>query len=167
MPPEDGIEKAAVLLISLGEERAAEVLKHVGPREVQKIGHAMAALKSVPRTRVEAVAATYADLGVAPGGRVVLHTCENSYEADAVVLATGWNENVMAHPFLSGLARDYDLPTVVHGTFPDLDEALCWKAPEFPPTLHVAGLPAQLVVGPAGRNFVGARFAAKAIMSRM
>ena len=55
MPPEDGIEKAAVLLISLGEERAAEVMKHLGPREVQKIGHAMAALKSVPRTRVEAV----------------------------------------------------------------------------------------------------------------
>ncbi len=55
MPGEDGIEKAAILLVSLGEEQAAEVLKHLGPREVQKIGHAMAALKSVPRTRVETV----------------------------------------------------------------------------------------------------------------
>jgi len=55
MPGEDGIKKAAILLVSLGEEQAAEVLKHLGPREVQKIGHAMAALKSVPRTRVETV----------------------------------------------------------------------------------------------------------------
>ncbi len=56
MPPsDDGLEKSAILLISLGEDHAAEVLKHLGPREVQKLGHAMAALKSVPRARVEAV----------------------------------------------------------------------------------------------------------------
>ena len=53
--PEEGLEKSATLLITLGEDLAAEVLKHLGPREVQKIGHAMAALKSVPRTRVESV----------------------------------------------------------------------------------------------------------------
>jgi len=52
---EEGIEKAAVLLVSLGEEHAAEVLKHVGPREVQKLGHAMATLRKVPRARVEEV----------------------------------------------------------------------------------------------------------------
>jgi flagellar motor switch protein FliG len=55
MPPEDGVEKSAILLLSLGEEHAAEVLKQLGPKEVQKLGHAMALLKSVPRTRVEAV----------------------------------------------------------------------------------------------------------------
>ena len=53
--PEDGMEKSATLLIALGEDRASEVLKHLGPREVQKLGHAMALLKSVPRTKVEAV----------------------------------------------------------------------------------------------------------------
>src|SRR5512145_2815485 len=53
--PEEGLEKAATLLIALGEDHAAEVLKHLGPREVQKIGHAMALLKSVPRAKVEAV----------------------------------------------------------------------------------------------------------------
>ena len=41
-PPDDGLEKSANLLIALGEDLAAEVLKHLGPREVQKIGHAMA-----------------------------------------------------------------------------------------------------------------------------
>jgi flagellar motor switch protein FliG len=55
MPPEDGVEKSAILLLSLGEEHAAEVLKQLGPKDVQKLGHAMALLKSVPRTRVEEV----------------------------------------------------------------------------------------------------------------
>lgn len=53
--PEEGLEKAATLLIALGEDQASEVLKHLGPREVQKLGHAMASLKSVPRTKVESV----------------------------------------------------------------------------------------------------------------
>lgn len=51
--PEEGIEKSAMLLLSLGEDAAAEVLKHLGPREVQKLGHAMANIKSVPRQKVE------------------------------------------------------------------------------------------------------------------
>ena len=55
MPADEGIEKSAILLIALGEDHASEVLKHLGPKEVQKLGHAMAALRSVPRTRVEEV----------------------------------------------------------------------------------------------------------------
>jgi flagellar motor switch protein FliG len=53
--PEDGMEKSATLLIALGEDHAAEVLKHLSPREVQKLGHAMALQKTVPRARVESV----------------------------------------------------------------------------------------------------------------
>lgn len=51
----DGIEKGAMLLLTLGEDEAAEVLKHLGPREVQKLGSAMAQLKRVPRETVESV----------------------------------------------------------------------------------------------------------------
>jgi flagellar motor switch protein FliG len=51
--PEEGVEKSAMLLLSLGPDAAAEVLKHLGPREVQKLGHAMAAIKSVPREKVQ------------------------------------------------------------------------------------------------------------------
>ncbi|MCK9990693.1 MAG: flagellar motor switch protein FliG [Rugosibacter sp.] len=51
----DGIEKSAILLLTLGQNEAAEVLKSLGPAEVQKIGHAMAALKQVPRSRMESV----------------------------------------------------------------------------------------------------------------
>ena len=40
----NGTDRAAVLLLALGEENAAEVLKHMGPKEVQKVGAAMAAM---------------------------------------------------------------------------------------------------------------------------
>jgi flagellar motor switch protein FliG len=51
----DGINKAALLLMSLGEEEAIEALRFLGPREVQKISTAMAALKEVTRGAVDAV----------------------------------------------------------------------------------------------------------------
>jgi flagellar motor switch protein FliG len=53
--PDEGLEKSAMLLLSLGEDEAAEVLKHLGPKEVQRLGHAMAQMKAVPREKVEAV----------------------------------------------------------------------------------------------------------------
>nr|WP_067287602.1 flagellar motor switch protein FliG [Marinobacterium profundum] len=55
----DDIEKAAILLISLGEADAAEVLKHLGPKEVQRIGYAMTRLNNVPQSRVEAVVSDF------------------------------------------------------------------------------------------------------------
>ncbi|MBL8397770.1 MAG: flagellar motor switch protein FliG [Candidatus Accumulibacter sp.] len=55
MAADDGVEKSAILLISLGTDQAAEVLKLLGPKEVQKLGQAMAALKSVPRDRMDTV----------------------------------------------------------------------------------------------------------------
>jgi flagellar motor switch protein FliG len=51
----DPVEKSAILLLSLGSDEAAEILKNLGPKEVQKLGHAMAALKQVPRERIEEV----------------------------------------------------------------------------------------------------------------
>jgi flagellar motor switch protein FliG len=53
--PDDGVEKSAILLLSLGENEAAEVFKHLGPRDVQKLGAAMAKLKNVSRDKVEDV----------------------------------------------------------------------------------------------------------------
>src|SRR5690554_2775636 len=49
------LERAAILLMSLGETDAAQVLKHMGPKEVQKIGLAMSQLQNVSRADVEAV----------------------------------------------------------------------------------------------------------------
>ena len=50
-----GGERAAVFLMSLGEEAAAEVLRHMGPKEVQRLGIAMANLSSVSRGEVSEV----------------------------------------------------------------------------------------------------------------
>ena len=55
----DPVDKAAVLLLSLGEEDAAEILKHLGPKEVQRIGSAMTQLKNVTRDQVENVLNTF------------------------------------------------------------------------------------------------------------
>ncbi|MEL1264262.1 flagellar motor switch protein FliG [Pseudoxanthomonas putridarboris] len=48
----NGVQKAAVLLLSLGEEDAAEVLKHMNAKEVQKLGIAMATISGVSREQV-------------------------------------------------------------------------------------------------------------------
>ena len=50
---ERGCEDAAILLMSLGEEEAAEVFKHLAPKEVQRLGETIAKMKAVPRERVE------------------------------------------------------------------------------------------------------------------
>jgi len=51
----NGTDRAAVLLLTLGEDNASEILKHMGPKEVQKLGSAMAAMTNVPRDQVTLV----------------------------------------------------------------------------------------------------------------
>jgi flagellar motor switch protein FliG len=51
----EGLNKAALLLMSIGESEAAEVFKYLGPREVQKIGATMATLKNVTREQLDNV----------------------------------------------------------------------------------------------------------------
>jgi flagellar motor switch protein FliG len=50
-----GIEKAAVFLRSIGEADASQVLKHMAPKEVQKVGQVMATLTNVSRGEVQTV----------------------------------------------------------------------------------------------------------------
>ena len=50
-----GSERAAILLMTLGEKEAAQILKHMGPKEVQKLGHAMAVMSNVTKEQVNAV----------------------------------------------------------------------------------------------------------------
>ena len=47
-----GVEDAAILLMSLGEEEAAEVFKHLEPKEVQSLGEAIARMKAVTKERI-------------------------------------------------------------------------------------------------------------------
>lgn len=57
----DGLTNSAILLLSLGEEQAAEVFKQLAPKEVEKIGAAMAALGNVTRDRIEGVLKSFAN----------------------------------------------------------------------------------------------------------
>ena len=59
------LERAAILLMSMGEKDAAEILKQMGPKEVQKVGSAMSALKSVSQDTVSGVLSQF------------LHECGN------------------------------------------------------------------------------------------
>lgn len=47
-----GVEDAAILLMSLGEEEAAEVFKHLEPKEVQHLGEAIARMRAVTKERI-------------------------------------------------------------------------------------------------------------------
>ncbi len=49
-----GLNKAAILMLALGEECASEVMRHLGPREVQKLGIAMASMTAIPHDDVAA-----------------------------------------------------------------------------------------------------------------
>jgi flagellar motor switch protein FliG len=53
----NGAQRAAILLLTLGEQDAAEVLKHLSARDVQAVGTAMATLSNVSRDQVEGVLA--------------------------------------------------------------------------------------------------------------
>ena len=52
---EKGLEDAAILLMTLGEEEAAEVFRHLNPKEVQGLGETIARMKTVSRDRIESV----------------------------------------------------------------------------------------------------------------
>jgi flagellar motor switch protein FliG len=52
---DSGLENAAILLMSLGEAEAAEVFKHLSPKEVQRLGETIAGMKTVTRERVDGV----------------------------------------------------------------------------------------------------------------
>ena len=52
---DQGLEDSAILLMSLGEEQAAEVFRHLEPKEVQRLGEAIAKMRSITRDRVDAV----------------------------------------------------------------------------------------------------------------
>ncbi|MGC4062901.1 MAG: flagellar motor switch protein FliG [Aquabacterium sp.] len=58
---EQGIEDAAILLMSLGEEEAAEVFKHLEPKEVQSLGETIAKLKTINKDRINSVLDRFAE----------------------------------------------------------------------------------------------------------
>jgi flagellar motor switch protein FliG len=58
---EQGVLDSAILLLAMGEEAAAQVLRQLNPREVEKLSQAMAGLKATPRARVDEVLVKFHD----------------------------------------------------------------------------------------------------------
>jgi flagellar motor switch protein FliG len=51
----EGVDKAAILLLSLTEDDAAQILKHLEPKQVQKLGTAMAQIDDMTQGKITAV----------------------------------------------------------------------------------------------------------------
>ena len=62
---EEGLNNAAIFLMSLGEEEAAEVFKHLSPKEVQKLGETIAQMRSVSREKVDEVINKFSNVAAA------------------------------------------------------------------------------------------------------
>ena len=56
---DDGVMRSAILMLALGEDEAAEVMKFLSPKEVQKLGAAMSTMKSVANEQVETVVSEF------------------------------------------------------------------------------------------------------------
>jgi flagellar motor switch protein FliG len=54
-----GVQKGAILMLALGADEAAEVMRYLSPREVQKLGAAMSTMKAVQSEELEAVLAEF------------------------------------------------------------------------------------------------------------
>lgn len=63
-----GAERAAVLLLGLGEEAAAAVLKHLNPMEVQNVGEALSSVSTVSSDKLATVVGEFTET-VQQGGK--------------------------------------------------------------------------------------------------
>src|SRR5687768_1079719 len=84
---EEGINKGAILLLSLGEDEAVKVLKHLNPLEVQKLGMAMAKLKNVSQEQVDTVLSDFCSR--ATGETLLLDFDSESYARTVLQRALG------------------------------------------------------------------------------
>ena len=97
---DEGVEDAAILLMSLGEEEAAEVFKHLAPKEVQKLGETIAKLKAIPRERVEGVLEKFSTLA---SERSMLVTDTDEYVKSVLREALGEDKaNLLIDRILQG-----------------------------------------------------------------
>ena len=62
--PEDGLDKAAIFMLSLGADEAAEVLKFFGPRDVNRLLTRMTHLKDIKHARVDKITREFLEVTV-------------------------------------------------------------------------------------------------------
>jgi flagellar motor switch protein FliG len=83
---DDGLQDAAVFLMALGEAEAAEVFKHLSPKEVQRLGEAIARTKGITRDRVDSVIQKFTEVA---GAQSLLVADSGDYVRNVLKRALG------------------------------------------------------------------------------
>jgi flagellar motor switch protein FliG len=103
---EAGLEDAAILLMSLGEEEAAAVFRHLSPREVRSLGETIARMTSVPKDRLDKVMTKFASTAhgrsplVADTGNYVRNVLKKALDEDK---ATMLIDRILQNGDISGI----------------------------------------------------------------
>ncbi len=82
----EGIQNSAIFLMSLGENEAAEVLKYLEPKEVQKISSAMVTLSNLSKDQIAKV---FHDFLVTASTKTTIGLDSNSYIRNMLTKALG------------------------------------------------------------------------------
>jgi flagellar motor switch protein FliG len=97
---EQGLEDSAILLMSLGEAEAAEVFRHLAPKEVQRLGETIARMKAVSREKVEGVLERFTSVA---SEQSMLVADTNQYVRDVLRKALGDDKaNLLLDRILQG-----------------------------------------------------------------
>ena len=80
-------EKAATLLLSLGPEAAADVMKNLGADEIKRVGRCMTGLKGISRADIEKIAGEFCELAQKVGSGI--SSVKTQRVEDMVVMAMG------------------------------------------------------------------------------
>ncbi|MFM1907052.1 MAG: hypothetical protein RLZZ591_729 [Pseudomonadota bacterium] len=86
MSQDDGLQDAAILMMSLGQAEASEVFKHLSPKEVQKLGEAIAKTRAVTREKVDEVVGKFTGVAAAQS---LLVSDSGDYVRSVLKLALG------------------------------------------------------------------------------
>ena len=111
-----GAQRAAIFLLGVGEEAATLVMRHMNPKEVQKVGEAMATISKLTNDQVESVLTEF-HIEVAEINPLGLDAPEFTRRVMTSALGEGKASTI--------LSQVLDKPPEQHGV-----EALQWMAPQ-------------------------------------
>ncbi len=102
-----GIERVAILMMSLGKDAAAEVMKNFSPAELQALGSKMSTISDVARNDIEKVADSYIEVineqtGIGIGSQEYLRDVLNK------ALGVDKADSVIDRILLSGSAQGFE-----------------------------------------------------------
>ena len=103
---EAGLEKAAILLMSLGEEEAASVFKLLSPKEVQSLGETIAKMKAVSQEKIDGVLTQF---NASAGGQHLLVADNDDYVRNVLRRALG---NETANLLLERILQGSDVSSI-------------------------------------------------------